>query len=186
MNQNWKAQSSLGILLAMSGATAAFATDFSKYALGTTGAQFLELPVGARAIAMGTAQGAVAQDSTALYYNPAGLAGAKGGDINLMHAVYFQDISYQYGAVAQRMGDGGTIAAGLQYLSPGSIGEIDNTGTLSGTSFQPHDMAATLGYGQSLGFIDYGLGVKYISSKIYDSAWTYAGDFGSLRRFRAT
>ncbi|OGS01383.1 MAG: hypothetical protein A3G41_06125 [Elusimicrobia bacterium RIFCSPLOWO2_12_FULL_59_9] len=152
--------------------------DFSKNAIGTTGAQFLELPVGARAIAMGSAQGATVNDATALYYNPAGLAGISGGSLALMHAAYFQEISYQYVAVAQRLGGPGTLAVGIQYLSSGKLEEIDNSGTPTGGSFTPNDLAATIGYGHSLSNMDFGLSGKYIASKIHDSAKTAAVDLG--------
>ncbi len=41
---------------------------------GTTAAQFLKIGVGARAIGMGGAFAATADDITAMYWNPAGLA----------------------------------------------------------------------------------------------------------------
>ena len=166
------------------GVSATFAADFSKDAVGTTGAQFLELPVGARAIAMGAVQGAAANDATALYYNPAGLAGIPGGSLALMHAAYFQEISYQYGALAQRLGSFGTLAVGFQYLSPGKLTEIYNDGTPTGGSFTPSDLAATIGYGNSLENVDLGFSGKYIVSKIHASAKTYAADFGIRIRLR--
>ena len=43
--------------------------------VGTTGAAFLEIGIGARAVAMGNAFVGTANDVTALYWNPAGLAG---------------------------------------------------------------------------------------------------------------
>ena len=47
-------------------------TDVSK--VGTTAASFLEIGIGSRAIAMGGAFVAVANDATALYWNPGGLS----------------------------------------------------------------------------------------------------------------
>lgn len=41
--------------------------------VGTAGAQFLELGVSARAIAMGDAFLSICDDASAVYYNPAGL-----------------------------------------------------------------------------------------------------------------
>jgi hypothetical protein len=46
---------------------------YGQAKVGTAGAQFLELGVSARAVAMGEAFVAVANDATAVYYNPAGL-----------------------------------------------------------------------------------------------------------------
>ena len=47
--------------------------DFGSGSRGTTTANFLKLGAGARAEAMGGAYAAVADDATALYWNPAGL-----------------------------------------------------------------------------------------------------------------
>jgi len=44
---------------------------FSQAKVGTTGAQFLELGVSSRAMAMGEAYTAVVDDISAVYYNPA-------------------------------------------------------------------------------------------------------------------
>lgn len=165
------------ILLALTAQNAVYAGDFSKDAIGTTGAQFLELPVGARAIAMGSAAGASANDVTALYYNPAGIAPLKGINISLTHSIYFQNISYQYAAISKAI-DKGVLAAGIQYLGYGTLEEVDNTGIETGSSFAPKDIAATLGYGVSLGRFDLGVSGKYISSKIQKSAHSYAADFG--------
>ena len=48
-------------------------TDLSKVATGA--ANFLKLPVGARALALGGGGIATVQDATALYWNPAGIGG---------------------------------------------------------------------------------------------------------------
>ncbi|MFA6542771.1 MAG: UPF0164 family protein, partial [Bacteroidota bacterium] len=41
---------------------------------GTTAGTFLEIPVGARAIALGSAYSGIADDASSLYWNPAGAA----------------------------------------------------------------------------------------------------------------
>lgn len=161
-----------------------FAGGFSSDAAGATGAQFLELPVGARAIAMGSAAGAVVDDATALYYNPAGLAGIQRTNLALMHASYFGDISYQFGALALQLPNRNVLALGLQYLSPGSLDKVDKTGNPTGGSLDPYDLAATVAYArrmEGLG-LDVGVAGKYITSRVDKAAHTAAMDAGARLR----
>lgn len=71
-------------------------TVFRKYA-----GEFMAIGVGGRALGMGGAFVAVANDITSAYYNPAGLANLNYPQISLMHAEQFGDlVNYDYGAVA--------------------------------------------------------------------------------------
>ncbi|KKW22079.1 MAG: hypothetical protein UY62_C0012G0015 [Parcubacteria group bacterium GW2011_GWF2_50_9] len=163
-----------------------FASNFSKNANGTTGAQFLELPVGACAIAMGTAAGALNADVSVFHYNPAAIASLQGTSISLMHSIYFQDISYQYAALSKSINIG-TLAVEIKYLSYNELEEIDNAGNETGGAFTPRDIATSLGYGIGFGKFDFGISGKYISSQIQESAHSYAVDSGiRIRVSRAT
>ncbi|MER3523186.1 MAG: hypothetical protein C4326_03765 [Ignavibacteria bacterium] len=53
--------------------------------LGTAGAQFLKIPVGARAAAMAGAYVAQANDATALFWNPAGIVHIAANDLSVSH-----------------------------------------------------------------------------------------------------
>jgi len=71
-------------------------TVFGKYA-----GEFMAIGVGGRALGMGGAFTAVANDITAGYYNPAGLANLNYPQISLMHAEHFGNlVNYDYGSVA--------------------------------------------------------------------------------------
>lgn len=71
-------------------------TVFGKYA-----GEFMAIGVGGRALGMGGAFTAVANDITTAYYNPAGLASLNYPQISLMHAEHFGNlVNYDYGAVA--------------------------------------------------------------------------------------
>jgi hypothetical protein len=159
-------------------------SHFTFADVGTTSAQFLELPVGARAIAMGSAQGAVSGDASGLYFNPATLSTLEGGNITFMHAGYFEESAYQCAALSQNLGRFGTWGLGVQRMTYGEFQDVDNTGQILGTTFSPNDLGVTLGVGKSFNNrTDGGVAVKYISSKIKASASTMAYDFGL--RFRA-
>ena len=166
-------------------AVSARSADFSSSARGTTTAQFLELGVGARAVAMGEAYSAVADEATALYWNPAALTNIPNRSATLMHAAYIGSSYFDYSAYGQNLGSKGAFGAGLQYFSAGGITQTDVTGTDVG-SFNPYDLAFSLGYAykfdgaQSLDGFSIGVAGKYIQSKIMTTAQTAAADFGVL------
>jgi len=60
--------------------------------LGTAGAQFLQIPVGAQAVAMGGAYVAQARGPLALYWNPAGITQGRTHGFHLSHLCSFQGI----------------------------------------------------------------------------------------------
>jgi hypothetical protein len=166
------------LLLAQSSSGA----DFNSDAKGTTTASFLKLGVGARAVGMGEAYSAVADDATALYWNPAALSRIDSSDATFMHAPYLASTFYDYGAFAHRMGNH-AFGVGVQYFSAGSIDQTDINNTALG-SFNPYDLAASLGYAYRFGEDGpaVGLAGKFIQSKILNTANAFAVDLGVLSR----
>ncbi len=63
-------------------------SDNSKYA-----GEFLRIPVGARALGMGGAFIAIANDGSSFYYNPAGVAISGGGILSFMYSSQFGGIT---------------------------------------------------------------------------------------------
>ena len=57
--------------------------------VGTTSASFLEIGAGARSLAMGGAYVSLANDVSALYWNPAGIASVVRPSIQLYHALFY-------------------------------------------------------------------------------------------------
>ncbi len=158
--------------------------DFSSAANGTTAADFLNIGVGARAIGMGGAYTAVADDATAMYWNPAGLSRVVAKTATFMDAPYIANSSLDYGAYAQNLGKWGAIGASVDYFSAGSIDQTQNYQNVG--TFSPYDMAVSLGYAYTfkktgfLGGYSVGLAAKYIESKILSVASAEAVDLGLL------
>lgn len=136
---------------------------------GTTAATFLKIGVGPRAVAMGEAFAAVADDSSAVHWNPAGLAQLDTPQITAMHVFWFQDMFYDHlsGALPLPAGVGGLS---LVYLNLGELSRSD-------ASDQPEDpsrgqfTAADLGFTAAYGFdfsaaMRLGAGLKVFSETI--------------------
>jgi hypothetical protein len=127
---------------------------WSQAKVATTGYQFLEIGVGARAIGMGEAFVAAVDDASAVYYNPAGLTALGGArQITFDYLNYVADIEYSFVGLALPAGGiGGYFGLGLYFLDAGDIPwttYADPTNE-SGVTFTAKDFAATLSYGRHL------------------------------------
>src|SRR6185503_601516 len=109
-------KSNLQALLLVAGVLSyvpAQAALFSESGKGTAAGQFLKFGAGARAEGMGEAYTVLAQDATALYWNPAGLSSVEHWGLSLMHMVGVEETSFEYGSAAKRLG-GGVLGVGVQ------------------------------------------------------------------------
>jgi len=99
-------------------------TGVAKYA-----GEFISLGVGGRALAMGGAYVALANDVTAGYWNPAGLAHLNYPQIALMHDEQFGSlVNHDYGAVAIPVGGRTSIGLSLIRLGVDDIPDTRNAG----------------------------------------------------------
>ncbi|ACY49684.1 PorV/PorQ family protein [Rhodothermus marinus] len=149
--------------------------------VGTTGAQFLKLGVGARPLALGGAYVALGTDLPAIYWNVAGLAWFRGGAAQFTHTDYLAGISYDVALVAISLGSAGSIGAGLYYLNSGempvrTVEEPEGTGE----RFSVQNLALQLSYARNLtDRFALGGSVKYIRESIWhSSASAVAVDIG--------
>ena len=118
---------------------------------GTGTAQFLKIPVGARAVGMGGSFVGMADNIDAVYWNPAGLTQLETRELSFQHNQYFQDIRYEYLAVGRPLRSA-YIALSGNYLYLGS--DITRTTETSGGlldsadagKFNVADLALNLSY----------------------------------------
>src|SRR5439155_21610999 len=82
---------------------------------GMEGASFLELPVGARPAALGSAYSMLAEDAYAPTWNPAGLAFLDSAQLAGMHMFYLESTSYEYGSFVLPVGPTTGIGFAIQY-----------------------------------------------------------------------
>jgi len=93
--------------------------------VGTAGAQFLRIPVGARSVALGKAYTACATEGAAIFWNPSGIVRATGRKhFFLSHAQYAADIDLGYFSYFwRRQNFGFGLVAGM--LRSGDIPRTD-------------------------------------------------------------
>jgi hypothetical protein len=129
----------------------------SQTSADTRAAVLLTLPSSARALSLGEAWGAVADDESALFYNPAQLARVRGLAVGGSLQNYIASTTLGAFAVAVPLRKG-TVGFGLQLLDYGSADEVvpadgsnGQVGTPTGGTVTAQDMAFTLGYGMAFG-----------------------------------
>ncbi|MEK7381681.1 MAG: PorV/PorQ family protein [Elusimicrobiota bacterium] len=145
-------------------------------------ASFLDIGVGARALGMGGAYTALADDANSLYWNPSGLAKLDKREFTASHAELFESTRLDFLAYAHPTSQG-TFAAGLTYLSQNKIDGRDNLGRRT-AGFDASDAALSLGYARKLEMADLGATFKYLRSHIGSSeAQGAAVDLGAKRAF---
>lgn len=138
--------------------------------VGTGAAAFLEIGVGARAMAMGGAYAAVANDATALYWNPAGMVWINGVQCELAHNKWLVGTYHDFaGVVVPVPSLRSTFGFSYNSLDYGdeAVRTVERPeGT--GETFSGRDVAVTLSY--AVAFTDrfsFGLSGKYVAQRIW-------------------
>jgi len=158
-----------------------FGSDVKK---GTTAAQFLKITPGARSVAMGNAFVAVANDASALYWNPSGIALLNSNQVTISHAEWLADINYEFVGLAIPLGSFGTVGTAVTVLHMGDMlvtSAEDPEGQI-GQTFTARDLAISISYARKLtDKFSIGFNGKYIQQTIFhSSASSYALDVGDL------
>jgi outer membrane protein OmpA-like peptidoglycan-associated protein len=155
--------------------------SLSAQAAGTTAADFLNIGTAARPAGMGEAFVAVADETSGMFYNPAGLAFMLSPEVQAMHSLWLNDLTYSYLGYSQPTLSG-TYGIGFQYLTGPSITGISNG--VAGDAFTYYDAAANLLYATRLGeTLAAGVTLRGIQSHMGTSdVSTATGDFGLMYR----
>lgn len=163
-------------------------------AVGEAGVPSLIIPPGARANGMGEAYVALAQDATAAWWNPGGLAFVKNQQLAFMHSQLVpdlaQDVYYEYLGYSKEIVGVGTVAASVVYLTYGESIATDESGqefarftswegSFAGSFAMP--ISSNFGVGLTMKFIhvDYAPASVTIENEA-GSGSTVAVDLGAL------
>jgi len=183
----WNRKFFLGLLLfwiSTSALPQAFAPKYSN--------EFMNIGVGAKALAMGRAQVAVVKDVTAAYWNPAGLLGIDHQyEFALMHAEYFAGIAkYDYAAFSTPISEDNQIALSIIRFGVDDIPDTrflyDANGALNYNNiqfFNAADYAMLLSYARDVSNkVKLGMNAKIIHRNVgkFATAWGFGLDVGGI------
>jgi opacity protein-like surface antigen len=171
----------LAILLTISLVGTAKSDEFSR--VGTVGAQFLKIGMGARYVAMGEASVACVNDAYAMFWNPAALTEISSSNISLTNVDWISDVQLNYASFGKSLDQYSSFGISLTAFTMGDM-EVTTVEEPEGTgeTFTASSYSLAIGYARK--FTDRfsaGISGKYIWERISEeSASGFAFDFGTL------
>ena len=158
-------------------------TQFAgKGKVGTTGLQFLKIGVSARAIGMAEAFTALANDASAIYYNPAGLTQVQNRQLFLNHTDWPADINYEFLGFVYPVQKLGIFAVHAAMLTTGDMKRTVPYVGWTGEYFNASDWLIGITYARMLtDKFSIGGNFKFIVEHLDNTnIKTWAADFGTL------
>lgn len=164
--------------------------------VGTAGAQFLKIGVGARAVGMGEAFVAVADDGTAIWWNPAGVARITlegTSRLTLNHSTWPADISHEFfGYAFSYRGLPGSYAFSSTVLqmdpiavrteySPEGTGENFDAGSFNLSATWAKNLIDPFSFGINAKYIHLGLADENADGLTVDIGTLYYTGFKTIR-----
>lgn len=140
--------------------------------VGITSVPFLQIEPDSRASGMGNTGVAIADNASAVFWNPAGLAFQRGNQVSITHSQWLPqfnaDLFYDYLVGKYHVEEIGTFGAHITYLNLGEQIQTDNQGNNLGR-FNSYEFSVGVSYGfqvnKNLGL---GTGVRYIRSSLFE------------------
>lgn len=157
-----------------------FSPRASLSVASSTVLDFLKIGVGARPLALGEAYVALADDISAIYWNPAGLVQLERPEVGFTYNKWFEDIGYHFFGYGHPLKDS-NLAFSIYYLGGGDIMGSDVAGNPTG-EFSVYDLALAFSYSRKLvkGF-SAGMNFKFIKEKLEDEVGNaFAFDLAGL------
>lgn len=138
--------------------------------VGITSVPFLQIEPDSRAAGMGNSGVAIADNASAVFWNPAGLGYQKGRQISITHAEWLPafnaDLFYDYLVGKYHVEELGTFGAHISYLNLGEQTRTDDQGLEQGR-FNSYEFAGGVSYGRALNEnFSIGTGVRFIYSSL--------------------
>lgn len=147
----------------------------SQAQVGITSVPFLQIEPDSRASGMGNTGVALANNASAVFWNPAGLASQRGSQVSITHSQWLPkfnaDLFYDYLVGRHHVEGIGTFGGHITYLN---LGEQQRTTTEDPTGenlsrFNSYEFSIGVSYGFNLNQNwSLGTGVRYIRSSLFE------------------
>ncbi len=138
--------------------------------LGTSGAQFLKIPIGAQCAALGGAVTGFVDDASAFFWNPAGLSSVKSNAVHFSYMQWFGMFDVNAAAFVRNFEPIGAFGIGILSFSTDKMEvttETEPNGT--GRFFDAQDISLGLSYARFLtNNFSVGITFKYIHQRIWN------------------
>ena len=157
-------------------------TLFGVDKTGTMAAKFLSTNIGSRAVGMGGAFTAVANDGSSMFWNPAGIGFNHLNKFYVNHSSWIADIAFDYFSVSLPIGKNRYLGINITSVTMGDM-EVTRYGNEdTGETFSASDHAFGLTYALNLtDRFSIGLNAKLIQETIANNyANGIARDLGTL------
>jgi hypothetical protein len=166
---NWRLAGLIGVLVLSLG----FAGSAEADGPSEAGVIFLKLTPGSRPAGMGEAFVAQADDATATWWNPAGMAFIERQEVALMYVnllpqFHLDDLYYSFLSYVHHIPEWGTVGGNIIFTNYGKIEGKDEYNQDTGT-FHSYDVAFTAAYGSPVNArLGIGVAAKFIYSHLAD------------------
>lgn len=158
-------------------------TTGSVSKVGTVAAPFLEIGIGSKAESMGGAFVAIANDASALYWNPSGIAALPRNEVIFMHSEFFEGFNFDFFGIVMHLGSFGTLGGSVTALGTDEL-EVRTVDRPEGTGefFNSQDLAVAVSYARNItDRFSIGFNFKFINQRIWrETAQGFGIDIGTL------
>jgi hypothetical protein len=161
--------------------TESYAQEVKK--VGTSSAAFLKIPVGARGSSMGGAFVSIADDPSALFWNPGGLSRNQNYAFMVDHSPWLPGLNFNFFGVVIPMRNYGTFGISVTVLGTEEMDVTTPANPMgTGEKFDASSMVVGISYGRSLtDRFSIGASFKYVNERIFNSnATAVAFDIGTI------
>jgi len=157
---------------------------YAQSKVGTSASPFLGIPVGMKATAMGAAFTAIADDPSALYWNPGAISRTVKTALYVSQSSYLVGSKHSWIGIQVAVSPQDAIGISVNNLDYGDREKVTTVALPEGTGefWEASDLCIGLSYARNItDRFSIGGTVKYIEQSIWhEKAWTAAADLGLL------